>query len=110
MTPTGTSAYPGPMSVNVTYTAPDSQSARIHDPSMVKAGSTYYLFSTHSKLYAKISTDRTNFSDDGFALPSIPPGPAPIRTPIFGRQTFLSTTASIGFTTLLQVLAPTTRR
>jgi arabinan endo-1,5-alpha-L-arabinosidase len=69
---TSASPYPNPMAVSVTYNTQDSQSARIHDPSMVKAGSAYYLFSTHSKLYAKTSTDRTNFSDDGFALPSIP--------------------------------------
>jgi arabinan endo-1,5-alpha-L-arabinosidase len=69
---TSTSPYPNPKAATVTYNTADSQNARIHDPSMVKAGSTYYLFSTHSKLYAKMSSDRINFSDDGFAFSSVP--------------------------------------
>jgi arabinan endo-1,5-alpha-L-arabinosidase len=72
LTSTNTSPYSNPIAVSVAYTAPDSSAIGIHDPSMVKAGSTYYLFSTHSKLYAKMSTDRTNFSEDGFALSSLP--------------------------------------
>jgi arabinan endo-1,5-alpha-L-arabinosidase len=72
LTSTNNDAYPKPIAVNVSYTAPDGANVGIHDPSMVKAGSTYYVFSTHSALYAKKSTDRINFTDDGFALSSIP--------------------------------------
>jgi arabinan endo-1,5-alpha-L-arabinosidase len=64
--------YPAPDSVNVSYTAPDSSSIGIHDPSLLNAGSAYYLFSTHGLIHAHQSSDRTNFSDDGFALSSLP--------------------------------------
>lgn len=72
LTSTNTSPYPDPLAVNVTYTAPDSSAIGIHDPSILKAGSTYYLFSTHSFLHAHTSTDRVNFSDDGTALSALP--------------------------------------
>jgi arabinan endo-1,5-alpha-L-arabinosidase len=64
--------YPAPMSVNVSYIAPDSTSIGIHDPSMLKVGSTYYLFSTHGLIHAHSSPNRANFSDDGYALPTLP--------------------------------------
>ena len=70
---TGNAAYPMPASVNVSYASTgDSDSIGIHDPSILKAGSTYYLFSTHGLIHAHDSTDRINFSDDGYALPSLP--------------------------------------
>jgi arabinan endo-1,5-alpha-L-arabinosidase len=72
LTSNSTSPYPAPISVNVSYSAPDAASIGIHDPSMLKAGSTYYLFSTHGLIHAHTSTDRLNFSDDGYALPSLP--------------------------------------
>ena len=72
LTSNGTSPYPNPMSVNVSYTSPDSSQIGIHDPSMVKAGSTYYVFSTHGTLHAHQSADRVTFSDDGYALSSLP--------------------------------------
>lgn len=72
LTSNNTSPYPAPGSVNVSYTASDSDSIGIHDPSILKAGSTYYLFSTHGLIHAHTSTDRVNFSDDGYALPSLP--------------------------------------
>jgi len=69
----GTAAYTNPVAVSVTYTSTgDSSTIGIHDPSMLKAGSTYYLFSTHGLIHAHTSTDRVNFSDDGYALPSLP--------------------------------------
>jgi arabinan endo-1,5-alpha-L-arabinosidase len=72
LTSSNTSPYPDPTTVNVSYTAPDAASTGIHDPSMLKVGSTYYLFSTHGLLHAHTSTDRINFSDDGYGLPSLP--------------------------------------
>ncbi len=72
LTSNNTSPYPAPISANVSYTAPDASSIGIHDPSMLKAVSTYYLFSTHGLIHAHTSTDRLNFSDDGYALPSLP--------------------------------------
>jgi len=72
LTSNNTSPYPAPISVNVAYTAPDAASIGIHDPSMLKAGSNYYLFSTHGLLHAHSSTDRLAFADDGYALPSLP--------------------------------------
>jgi hypothetical protein len=72
LTSTNTSPYSAPLSVNVSYTGTDSASIGIHDPSMLLAGSTYYLFSTHGLLRAHMSTDRVNFSDDGFAMPTLP--------------------------------------
>jgi arabinan endo-1,5-alpha-L-arabinosidase len=69
---TGNSPYSAPAAVTVTYTGQDTPSIGIHDPSILKAGSSYYLFSTHGTLHAHTSTDRTNFSDDGFALSSLP--------------------------------------
>jgi arabinan endo-1,5-alpha-L-arabinosidase len=67
-----TSPYPAPSSVNVSYTGSDSDSIGIHDPSILKVGSTYNLFSTHGLIHAHTSTDRVNFSDDGYALGSLP--------------------------------------
>jgi arabinan endo-1,5-alpha-L-arabinosidase len=73
LTSTGSSPYPAPASVNVSYTSiGDSASIGIHDPSMLKAGSVYYLYSTHGLLHAHQSTDRINFSDQGYALLSLP--------------------------------------
>lgn len=72
LTSTNTAPYPNPASVSVTYTAPDSSTIGIHDPSILKAGSSYYLFSTHGTLHAHASTDRTDFSDDSYALASLP--------------------------------------
>ncbi|HEV2445987.1 MAG TPA: family 43 glycosylhydrolase [Candidatus Sulfopaludibacter sp.] len=72
LTSTTTAPYPDPISVNVAYSAPDSATIGIHDPSLLKAGSSYVLFSTHGFLHAHASTDRINFSDDGYALSSLP--------------------------------------
>ncbi|MGA2891035.1 MAG: RICIN domain-containing protein [Terracidiphilus sp.] len=73
LTSTGTSPYTNPISVTVSYTSTgDSSSTGIHDPSLLKAGSTYYLFSTHGTIHAHTSIDRVNFSDDGYALSSLP--------------------------------------
>jgi arabinan endo-1,5-alpha-L-arabinosidase len=72
LTSSNTSPYPDPISVNVTYTAPDASSIGTHDPSILKVDSTYYLFSTHGLIHAHTSTDRINFSDDGYGLPSLP--------------------------------------
>jgi hypothetical protein len=69
---TGNSPYSAPITVDVQYTSPDSSTIGIHDPSMLKVGSNYYLFSTHGTLHAHTSTDRTTFSDDGYALASLP--------------------------------------
>jgi arabinan endo-1,5-alpha-L-arabinosidase len=73
LTSTGNSPYPNPATVNVSYTAPDSASIGIHDPSMLKAGSNYYLFSTHGTIHEHASTDRATFADGGYALASLPP-------------------------------------
>ena len=72
LTSNNTSPYPAPISVNVSYTGSDSDSIGIHDPSILKIGSTYYLFSTHGLIHAHTSPDRVNFSDEGYALPSLP--------------------------------------
>ena len=73
ITSSGTAAYSNPIAVSVLYgSTGDSSTIGIHDPTMLKAGSTYYLFSTHSLIHAHTSTDRVNFSDDGYALPSLP--------------------------------------
>lgn len=72
LTSTGTSPYSAPQTASVLYSGQDSATIGIHDPSILKAGSSYYLFSTHGTLHAHTSTDRTNFSDDGFALSSLP--------------------------------------
>jgi arabinan endo-1,5-alpha-L-arabinosidase len=72
VTSTGSAAYPVPASVNVSYTAPDSAAIGIHDPSLLKAGTQYELFSTHGLLHAHTSSDRMNFADDGYALPALP--------------------------------------
>lgn len=69
---TGNPAYPAPVAVTVSYTAPDSSVIGIHDPSLLKVGSSYYLFSTHGTLHAHSSSDRANFSDSGFALNALP--------------------------------------
>ncbi len=74
VTSTGNSPYPMPDTVTVEYdtASGDSQAIGIHDPSMLKVGSTYYLFSTHSLIHAHMSTDESTFADDGTALPSLP--------------------------------------
>jgi arabinan endo-1,5-alpha-L-arabinosidase len=72
LTSNNTTPYPAPLSVTVSYTAPDSTSIGIHDPSLLKVGSTYYLFSTHGLIHARTSPDRENFSDDGYALTTLP--------------------------------------
>jgi arabinan endo-1,5-alpha-L-arabinosidase len=72
LTSTNVSPYSNPASVSVSYTTPDSSTIGIHDPSMLKAGSTYYLFSTHGSIHAHTSTERINFSDDSYALSSLP--------------------------------------
>jgi arabinan endo-1,5-alpha-L-arabinosidase len=73
LTSSNQSPYPDPMPVSVGYTAPDSAVIGIHDPSMYKVASTYYLLTTHGTLRAHVSTDRSTFTDDGFALPMMPP-------------------------------------
>lgn len=72
LTSNNTSPYPQPNAVNVAYTAPDSATVGIHDPSAILAGSTYYVFSTHGAIHAHQSSDDVNFTDDGYALPSVP--------------------------------------
>ncbi|HVZ83576.1 MAG TPA: family 43 glycosylhydrolase [Terracidiphilus sp.] len=72
LTSTGNAVYSAPAAVTVTYSGQDSSSIGIHDPSMLKVGSNYYLFSTHGTLHAHTSTDGTTFSDDSFALDSLP--------------------------------------
>jgi len=73
LTSTNNTPYTAPASVSVTYNSSgDSASIGTHDPSIVKAGSTYYVFSTHGTLHAHMSTDRVNFSDDGYALSALP--------------------------------------
>lgn len=72
LTSNNQSPYPDPIAVNVSYSAPDSSTIGIHDPSMLKAGSSYYLFSTHGLLHAHTSTDRVNFADNGYALLALP--------------------------------------
>lgn len=69
---TANAPYANPISVTVQYTGQDSATIGIHDPSILKVGSSYYLFSTHSTIHAHSSTDRTTFSDDGFGLASLP--------------------------------------
>ncbi|MGB7135747.1 MAG: family 43 glycosylhydrolase [Acidobacteriaceae bacterium] len=69
---TGNAAYPAPATISVAYTAPDSDTIGIHDPSIVAAGATYDLFSTHGLLHEHQSTDLANFADGGFALASLP--------------------------------------
>ena len=69
---TANAPYPNPMSVTVQYSGTDTATIGIHDPSIVKVGSSYYLFSTHASIHAHMSTDRANFSDDGYGLASLP--------------------------------------
>jgi len=69
---TANSPYSAPITVDVQYTGQDTSTIGIHDPSLLKAGSNYYLFSTHGTLHVHTSTDRVNFSDDGYALASLP--------------------------------------
>lgn len=69
---THVSPYPAPLAVKVTYAAPDSPQIGIHDPSMVGIGGAYYLYSTHGAIHAHLSTDGTDFGDDGFALAETP--------------------------------------
>ena len=72
LTSTNNSPYSSPISVNVTYTSPDTNVIGIHDPSIMKVGSYYYLFSTHATVHAHTSTDRVNFADDGDGLSLLP--------------------------------------
>ncbi len=72
VTSTGKSPYPAPDTVNVSYTAPDSSTIGIHDPSILNTGSGFDLFSTHGLIHEHQSTDLVNFSDGGYALPSLP--------------------------------------
>ena len=72
LTSTGDSPYSAPSTVNLQYTGQDTDAIGIHDPSILKANGTYYLFSTHGTIHAHTSTDRATFSDDGYALPSLP--------------------------------------
>jgi arabinan endo-1,5-alpha-L-arabinosidase len=72
LTSTNNSPYSSPIAVNTTYTSPDTNVIGIHDPSILKVGSSYYLFSTHATLHAHTSTDRINFGDDGDGLSSLP--------------------------------------
>jgi arabinan endo-1,5-alpha-L-arabinosidase len=72
LTSTNTSPYSNPISVNISYTSPDTNVIGIHDPSILKVGTSYYLFSTHAALHAHISNDRVNFGDDGYGLSSLP--------------------------------------
>lgn len=72
VTSTNMAAYPSPATVNVSYTAPDTSTIGIHDPSMLKVGSGYALYSTHGLLHAHASTDRMNFADSGYALTALP--------------------------------------
>lgn len=74
---TGSSPYPAPNAVTVANTAQGSASDGIHDPSILQAGATYDLFSTHGLLHEHQSTDLINFTDGGFALSSLPPWTAP---------------------------------
>jgi len=71
---TKSAAYPSPLTKTVEYSSAysDTQSIGIHDPSMVKVGSNYYLFSSHGDLHAHTSTDRTTFTDEGYALSALP--------------------------------------
>lgn len=55
-------AYPNPGTVTGDVTT--------HDPSLIKASGTYYLFSTGTGLPVTSSTDRTAFAADGSALPN----------------------------------------
>jgi arabinan endo-1,5-alpha-L-arabinosidase len=72
LTSTGNAAYPDPAAVTVSYTSPDSSAIGIHDPSMLKVGSSYVLYSTHGLLHAHQSSDRANFSDAGSGLTTLP--------------------------------------
>lgn len=72
LTNTNAAAYPSPATVSVSYTSPDTSAIGIHDPSLLKIGSGYELYSTHGLLHAHQSTDRVNFSDAGYALTALP--------------------------------------
>jgi arabinan endo-1,5-alpha-L-arabinosidase len=72
LTSTNNSPYSSPIAVNVTYTSPDTNVIGIHDPSIMKVGAYYYLFSTHANIHAHTSTDRINFADDGNGLSALP--------------------------------------
>ena len=110
---TGSSPYPAPAAVSVTYSSSgDSAAIGVHDPSILKAGATYYLFSTHGLIHVHQSTDRINFSDDGYGLPRCPPGrtPTPHQVETCGRRMPPRTTARIGSTTRRRLLAAPTRQ
>jgi arabinan endo-1,5-alpha-L-arabinosidase len=72
LTSTNNSPYSSPIAVNVTYASPDTNVIGIHDPSILKVGSYYYLFSTHATIHAHTSADRINFADDGDGLSALP--------------------------------------
>ena len=73
VTSTGTAAYTSPKTVTVSYTSTgDSAATGIHDPAMIKVGTNYYLYSTHGTIHAHQSTDRSTFTDAGFALMTLP--------------------------------------
>lgn len=72
VTSTGNAPYPAPAAVDVSYVAPDSPTIGIHDPSILDTGSAYDLFSTHGLIHEHQSTDLANFSEGGYALPSLP--------------------------------------
>lgn len=72
LTSNNTSPYPSPRAVTVNYTAPDTSTVGIHDPSMYSTGSTYYVLSTHGTLHAHQSSDGVTFDDDGYALSALP--------------------------------------
>ena len=69
---TGNAAYPMPQTVSVSFMGTDSESIGIHDPSIVQAGTAYDLFSTHGLLHEHQSADLINFTDNGYALASLP--------------------------------------
>lgn len=72
LTSTGSSPYPDPIAVNASYASPDSSTIGIHDPSITQVGAMYDLFSTHGLLHEHRSSGLVNFSDGGYALPSLP--------------------------------------
>jgi arabinan endo-1,5-alpha-L-arabinosidase len=63
-------AYPGPLPAKIEYSSTDT--AGIHDPSMIRTFWGYALFSTHSAIHEHVSLDRVHFFDAGTALPAVP--------------------------------------
>jgi arabinan endo-1,5-alpha-L-arabinosidase len=60
------------LSASSVYVNPLSGDIGVHDPVMIKSGSTYYLFSTGNRVGAKTSTNRIAWKNVGSALGSIP--------------------------------------